>query len=99
MSTTKNDLSFSTLALWAGLALVLILVGAVWIQAYYHFLEQGQITEKIIEVSMPDRELHAANQRELLEGYRWIDREKGVVGLPIGRAMELVLEDARGGGQ
>jgi hypothetical protein len=33
-------------------------------------------------------ELRAAEQK-LLEGYQWIDREKGIVRIPIERAMEL----------
>ena len=35
-------------------------------------------------------------QSERLEAYRWIDRETGVVQLPIERAMQLVVEE-RGG--
>lgn len=32
------------------------------------------------------------SQQEQLEGYGWIDREGGVVRIPIERAMDLVLE-------
>jgi hypothetical protein len=31
-----------------------------------------------------------AQQRAQLDGYRWIDREKKIVGIPISRAMELI---------
>ena len=96
MNTIKNDLSFSILALWGGLALVLVLVGAVWIEAYYHYLEQGERTEKVIEVTITERAEHDAAQRELLETYRWLDRDAGIVGLPIERAMELVAEEMGG---
>jgi len=37
-------------------------------------------------------ELNAANEKALT-GYRWIDKAKGIVGLPIDRAMDLVLAD------
>lgn len=99
MSTSKNDLSFSTLALWGGLALVLVLVGAVWIEAYYLYLERHEVTEKVIEVRVPERDANTAAQQELLEGYRWIDRENGVVGLPIERAMEVVAAEKGGSAQ
>ena len=36
-----------------------------------------------------------AGQLERLEKYRWLDREAGVVALPIERAMELVVEEGR----
>jgi hypothetical protein len=37
-------------------------------------------------------DLTADNER-ILTQYRWIDRSKGVVGIPIARAMELVLPE------
>jgi hypothetical protein len=37
-------------------------------------------------------ELNAENQKALTQ-YHWIDKSKGVVGIPIDRAMDLVLAD------
>jgi len=37
-------------------------------------------------------ELDAENQKALTQ-YHWIDKSKGVVGIPINRAMDLVLAD------
>jgi hypothetical protein len=37
-------------------------------------------------------DLNAANEKALTE-YRWIDKSKGIVGIPIDRAMGLVLVD------
>jgi hypothetical protein len=34
-------------------------------------------------------------QRADLDSYKWVDQKKGVVGVPITRAMELVLADDR----
>ena len=39
-------------------------------------------------------DLNAENEKILYQ-YRWIDKSKGVVGIPIGRAMDLVLIDLR----
>ena len=36
--------------------------------------------------------LRAAEERAL-GGYRWVDKERGVVQLPVDRAMELLLEE------
>ncbi len=38
---------------------------------------------------------HREIERRLLTNYEWIDREEGVVRIPVSRAMELVVE--RGG--
>jgi hypothetical protein len=40
-------------------------------------------------------DLTAENQKTLTS-YRWIDKEKGIVGIPIDRAMELELVDLGG---
>ena len=39
-------------------------------------------------------DLNAENEK-ILTPYRWIDKSKGVVGIPIDRAMDLVLIDLR----
>lgn len=39
-----------------------------------------------------------ASQAARIAEYGWIDREKGVVAIPIERAMQLVAEEAAGGG-
>ena len=36
-----------------------------------------------------------SNQIEKLNGYGWVDREKGIVSVPIERAMELLVEEAK----
>lgn len=41
-------------------------------------------------------ELHA-REDEILKSYAWIDRERGIVRVPIDRAMELYLERDAGG--
>ena len=42
----------------------------------------------------PTRDYQAQKQQELeiLNGYRWIDREKGTARIPIDRAMEILVE-------
>jgi hypothetical protein len=50
----------------------------------------------------PTRELEAVRkaEEEILGSYAWVDREKGIARIPIGRAMDLVAEGklpARGG--
>jgi hypothetical protein len=40
-------------------------------------------------------ELRAQEDRELNGPPRWIDRKKGVVGIPIERAMELVVKEKK----
>jgi hypothetical protein len=39
-------------------------------------------------------DLNAENQK-ILTQYRWVDKSKGIVGIPIDRAMDLVLTDLK----
>jgi len=60
-------LGFATFALFGA---VLVLVGAVWIEAYYHFLEQRQVTAKVVEPAVPELVEYQEAQGALLDGYR-----------------------------
>src|SRR6201995_4749293 len=58
-------------------------------------VSQGRSIPDVEEVKEQTRlknlaDLNAENQK-ILTQYRWIDKSKGVVGIPIDRAMDLVL--------
>jgi hypothetical protein len=49
------------------------------------------VDEQTAEVRLKNlAELNAENQRVLTQ-YHWIDKSKGVVGIPINRAMDLIV--------
>jgi hypothetical protein len=39
-----------------------------------------------------DLDIYLASEQELLQGYRWIDKDAGVVRIPIEQAMKQVVE-------
>jgi hypothetical protein len=47
------------------------------------------------EMPVPVPELKQ-RQRVLLQSYGWVDRQRGVVHIPVKRAIDLVLEQAQG---
>jgi hypothetical protein len=60
-------------------------------------IAQGQSISDTEQVRAEERlknlaDLNAANQKVLTE-YRWVDKSKGIVGIPIDRAMDLVLAE------
>ncbi|MBI5869272.1 MAG: hypothetical protein HZB43_13460 [candidate division Zixibacteria bacterium] len=73
------------------ISVLITLVLIVALQAAYYQAQESEISRKAVA----SEELTAlrAEQLELLEGYRWIDRSKGTVTIPIDRAMELVVRD------
>ncbi len=77
----------------------IIITGLVMVLLFCLFaiflVSQGQSIPNVEEVKAETRlknlaDLNVENQK-ILTQYRWIDKGKGVVGIPIDRAMDLVL--------
>jgi hypothetical protein len=69
------------------------------LQAYYGRATARELEVKLLQPTPEERALVEAEQRESLAGYRWVDRDAGVVSIPIDRAMRLVVEELAGGGE
>lgn len=59
------------------------------VQALYY---RGQSAENQRKMDGPSTTTLVDSQTQP-GGYRWIDREKGVVGIPVERAMELTIKE------
>ncbi|MFN2370459.1 MAG: hypothetical protein ABR506_04805 [Candidatus Krumholzibacteriia bacterium] len=98
MAAAETKSGFATFAVVtsAVAALVMVLVLALFLQGGYRAARAREYQAKVL--APVDYELliyREGQQSRLAEGYRWLDREQGVVGVPIERAIELVVE--RGG--
>jgi len=75
-----------------GLVMILLFVGL----AGFLVLQRASIPtvdEQTAQVRLKNlADLNAENQR-ILTQYHWVDKSKGVVGIPINRAMDLVLAE------
>ncbi|MBI2840052.1 MAG: hypothetical protein HYX75_17190 [Acidobacteria bacterium] len=69
---------------------VAIIIG---LQALFYSVEQEENLQKVYSQSAEELARLRAEQLELLNSYRWIDREKGIVGIPIDRAMEMTVRE------
>jgi hypothetical protein len=83
--------SSSTLAVGAvsGLTLLLLIF---LLQIYYYKSEQKLAVLKAGDPGQAAQALRAEQEGLLEGGYHWIDEERGVVALPIERAMERIAE-------
>ena len=80
-------------AVLAGLALAAVMAGGMfWIGN--RFLDDA--TESADAKRPTLRELEVVDKRELTN-YGWIDRQRGVVRIPIERAMELLVKESESG--
>lgn len=65
------------------------------IQALYNNFELSEQERKVVAIEAIDANNLLAEQEAKLNRAGWIDREKGVVAIPIDRAMELVVEERK----
>ena len=87
-NTQKSRVSL--LVIITGLVMVLLFAGL----AIFPILQRENIPtvdEQTAQVRLKNlADLNAENQKILTE-YHWVDKNKGVVGIPIDRAMDLVM--------
>jgi hypothetical protein len=83
---------------WSGVAIVVFIVVTILaVQVYFDSLNNQQEFVKLLEpVSEDYRNLRAREDAELYS-YKYTDRQKGIVRLPIQRAMDLVVSEAQAG--
>ncbi len=77
----------------AGIVIMLVLV-IVGVEAYYDRVRDQQIFVKQLQPVSEDLKALRAREDTDLNSYRYIDRAKGSVRLPINRAMDLLVEEA-----
>ena len=73
---------------------ILLFVIIVGLQALFHRMEEGERSRKVYE--QPDQALQQldADQLGTLTSYGWVDQQRGIVHIPIERAMALVVADS-----
>ncbi len=79
-----------------GVVSVLIVVGSILaIQVLYNNFDRAEAERKVIAVESADVRNLLAEQEARLNRAGWIDRQQGLIAIPIERAMELVVEEMR----
>lgn len=93
----RHDAKAGLIAAISGsvIALLVVLIGGV----YYLQVVSYEDVERDQYSAVPSQELKAIHDREerQLHQYSYIDKEKGIVRLPIDRAIELLSADASAG--
>jgi hypothetical protein len=88
-SFAKPGSSWNRSAWNVGVALVALLIVAVLVWAMKHYTTPPALTAEQAALRVQNlAELRAADT-EAMESYAWIDEGKGIVRLPVGRAMKL----------
>jgi hypothetical protein len=78
----------------AGLVGVVLVVLLLLGLEVLHYRTQDALVERSFAEEPAALARIVREQRALLSGYRWVDRERGTVAIPIERAMALVVAEA-----
>ncbi len=81
------------LSLSTFLALIAVILG---VRAYFDYTKQ-QYEEKVGQAVAEDLKNLRNNEDEALNSYKVVDKDKGVVRIPIRRAMELIAKESAEG--
>lgn len=74
---------------------ILVFVIIVALQALFHEAKDAEFRRKVINQKPEQLRSLRSEQLEQLNSYRWVDQQAGVVAIPIDRAMELMVQEAR----
>jgi len=72
---------------------ILLFIIVVLLQAYFYRQEAKEQVEKVVAVAPEELAQSRAEQQEALATYRWVDANRGVVTIPIERAMGLLVRE------
>jgi hypothetical protein len=88
----SDDLNTPAIALVGFISALLFFAIIILLQVMFYQIESRQRAE---DLRQPPAELTALVQRQqaALADFRWIEQKKGVVAIPIERAMELTVAD------
>lgn len=74
---------------------VLLVATVVALQGLFEHVTHAEFERKVVAAPPVElRDLQAA-QLLVLNGYRWVDAKAGVAGIPIERAMELLVQERK----
>jgi hypothetical protein len=82
------------IAVLGGVIVVLLVAAVAGVQLYYDHVREQQVFVKQLQPVSEDLKALRAREDSELHSYRYLDRAKGTVRLPIERAMELVVKEA-----
>jgi len=80
--------------LWGVTTLIILGIMLVWLRSYFFVVRNETIQHNYLSAPNPKiDELHA-RENALLTSYGWVNREKGIVHIPIDQAMELMVRES-----
>jgi hypothetical protein len=94
MTAHREDLDTPLIVVVGILFAILTFVVIVLLQAWFYRIQAEEHHAKSVAPRSDELTRAVADQEADLHRYRWLDRDEGLVGIPIERAMELLVREA-----
>ena len=97
VETDDSDPKSTPTLLVGVVGMILLMVIVLLVEVLFHRTSEAEIYRKVISEQPLELRQVQAEQLEQLNGYRWVSEPEGVAAIPIERAIDLVVEEARSG--
>jgi hypothetical protein len=88
---TRNGLIAATFVV----SMAVFMTGLYWLKSFFTLTSNQEVHRKVLAPPNPALQNLRVEEARVLGGYGWVDREKGIVHIPVERAMDLLVEEAR----
>ena len=85
------------IVLWGTVSLVILAIMLLFLRNYFFYVRNETVERVYLSAGNPGIEALHAHEDSMLTSYGWVNRQGGVVRIPIERAMELVVSETRPG--
>ena len=75
-----------------GAIVIAILIGGLTV--FYNMTRDEIVKQEVLSVPNPELQKLHAHEQQVLTSYAWVDSSKGIVQIPIDRAMDLLVNEA-----
>jgi hypothetical protein len=89
----RDDVDAPLIAVLGFIGALLVFLLIIGLEVLFYSMERAERERKYIERAPTERSQLQAEQMARLTEYRYLDEKKGVVAIPIDRAMELVVDE------
>jgi len=80
--------------LWGVTTVIILAILLVWLRSYFFVVRNETIQKNYLSAPNPKIDDLHAHEKQVLNSYGWVDRQKGIVHIPIDQAMELMVRDS-----
>lgn len=88
-----DDLNVPVMAYWGVFSCLLTFATILGVQVIYYRAANAEVRRKVVGAVYTDSESVLAAQEAKLARYGWLNRDAGVVAIPVDRAMELIVRE------